>query len=110
VFGTSIAIQSPEALKIVQIILSVALCVGQHVQKPRARFPDEFALLIEAPHCITALLVFSQNLRDELASGQFAVLSLYVSTGDIDPKLQGLVHSVFHLLNVISVKIRLNQN
>jgi hypothetical protein len=110
VFGTSIAIQSPEALKIVEIILSIAFCVGQHAQKSRAGFPDDFAMLIKAPHGISALLIFSQNLRDELASGQFAVLSSYVLTGDIHPKLQGLVHSEFHLLNVISVKTRINQN
>jgi hypothetical protein len=64
---------------------------------------------IETPHGIPALLVFSQNLRDELASGQFAVLSFYVVTGDIDPKLQGLVHSNFHCSKPFygSMKIRM---
>jgi hypothetical protein len=96
VFGTSIAIQSPEALKIVQIILSVTLCIGQHAQKPRGRFPYEFAVLIETPHGIPASFVFTQDFRHELALGGIRMMPLYVLTGDIHPKLQSLVHSVFH--------------
>ena len=95
-FGTSIAIQSPEALKIVQIILSVTLCIGQHAQKPWTRFPTDFALPIEVAHCITAPLVFSENLRHELTFCQFAMLSFYVLNGHIDPEFEGLVHSEFH--------------
>src|ERR1700730_3430144 len=87
---------SPEVLKIVEIILSITLCIGQHAQKPRARFPDDFALRIETAHCITALFIFAQNLRNELAFGQVAMLSFYVLIGGVHPKSQGVVHSLFH--------------
>jgi hypothetical protein len=44
-------------------------------------------------HGIPASFVLPQDLRHELAFGQFAMLSFYVVIGDIDPEFEGLVHS-----------------
>jgi hypothetical protein len=51
---------------------------------------------IETAHCMSALLVFLQNLRDELRFGEIGMVALYVLGSNGGPELQGLVHSEFH--------------
>ena len=81
---------------IVEVILSIALGVGQHRQKSRARFPGDFATRIEVAHGVAAFLVLVQNLRDQLPFSQFRVIGFNVLVGDIDPEPQGSFHSDFH--------------
>jgi hypothetical protein len=64
--------------------------------KNRGRFPGNFSLSIETPHGVSASFVFTQDLSHELPLGEIGMLPLYVFTGDMHPKLQALVHSVFH--------------
>src|SRR5947209_4727022 len=56
-------IQSPEELwKVSQIVASIALCIGQHHQKPRACLPGDISIFIEIPHGISAPFVLLQDL------------------------------------------------
>jgi hypothetical protein len=53
-------------------------------------------MLAEAPHRISASLIFPQDQGHELPFGEIGMISLYVFTGRVHPKVQGLVHSEFH--------------
>jgi hypothetical protein len=81
---------------IIQIIERIALRIAQHAQKPRAGFPGDPATPIEAPHGISASLVFPQDLGHELTSGQLGITRRYVLVSDVHPEFESLVHSDFH--------------
>jgi len=59
-----------------QIVASITLCISQHAQEPRTGSPDDLTMPIKAPHRITASLVFSQDLRDELTFGEIGMMAL----------------------------------
>ena len=84
---------------IVEVILSIALGVGQHRQKSRTCFPGDFALVIEMAHGVAAFLVLVQNLSDQLPFSQFRMIGFNVLIGDIDPESQGPCPFGFSLLN-----------
>jgi hypothetical protein len=65
---------------------------------------------MEAPHGIPACFIFTQNLRNELAFGQLAMLPLYVLIGGVHPESECLVHSEFHLLEGLSISFSHDQN
>jgi hypothetical protein len=95
-YGTNFTLGRLRLWPTSQIVASIAFRIGQHAQKPRTSFPDDPAILVEAPHGISASLVFSQDLRHQQTPGQLGVTRLYVLVSDIGPEPQGLVHSKFH--------------
>jgi len=82
---------SPEASEaIVQIVDGLLFGVGQSRKHPRARFPGNFALVVEAPHGLAHLLEFSKNLGDQRGSRAAWPVISDPLVFDIHPKTKDL--------------------
>jgi hypothetical protein len=83
------------------IIPGLAFSVSQSVEHPLRRFPSDLSVRSQVPHCITRLLEFVQDFRDEsmLAFGGRARFPLLAR--DIDPEFQLFGHPQFHFLQPV---------